>query len=206
MKTLRDISAQTFTGAYENPAALRPGFHSRHHRPCSRPASCSNRCATRSSTSRDISVRDEVGSRCLREQFRSMKCASSTSISCSPSTDSGAHRICHLYPLGRLRVHRTVDACMDDKNRLQTPAKLALPVLALAFGAITIGRLSTPDGLAFLGFMLCMLLFLNNRWESMVVAVALIESVPISCSSQDRSFCTACSSAGSGEPRQSRPS
>jgi hypothetical protein len=60
------------------------------------------------------------------------------------------------------------------KNRLQTPAKLALPVLALAFGAITIGRLSTPDGLAFLGFMVCMLLFLNNRWESMVVAVALI--------------------------------
>jgi hypothetical protein len=60
------------------------------------------------------------------------------------------------------------------KGRLQTSATLALSLLALVFGAITIGKLSTPDGLAFLGYMLCILLFINNRWESMPVAVLLI--------------------------------
>jgi hypothetical protein len=60
------------------------------------------------------------------------------------------------------------------RGRVGTSAAVVLPVLALAFGAITVGRLSTPDGMAFLGFMVCMVLFLNDRWESMILALALI--------------------------------
>jgi hypothetical protein len=50
----------------------------------------------------------------------------------------------------------------------------ALPPLAVAFGALHIARLSSPDGLAFLGVVLACGLFLWGRCELLIVLPALV--------------------------------
>jgi hypothetical protein len=62
--------------------------------------------------------------------------------------------------------------CME--LRLASPYMYALPPLALSYGILPIARLSTPDGLTFLGFMFCAYLFIKKRLEMFLVIPLLV--------------------------------
>jgi hypothetical protein len=62
--------------------------------------------------------------------------------------------------------------CME--LRLANLYMYALPLFALNYGILSIAHLSTPDGLAFLGFMFCAYLFIKKRIEVFLVIPFLV--------------------------------